>query len=72
MRKIEIKTSATVFNDVSELSSEDKMLMDKAIEARGKAYAPYSNFWVGAAIELQNGEVIWGSKQSDHKFKQTD
>lgn len=33
----------------------------KAIEARKNAYAPYSNFKVGAAIELKNGEYILGS-----------
>jgi cytidine deaminase len=37
MKKIEIATAATLFNDVSELSLEDKMLMDKAVEARKKA-----------------------------------
>jgi len=58
MKKIEISTSAIVFNDVSELSSEDKMLMDKAIEAREKAYAPYSKFKVGAALLLENNQLF--------------
>ena len=68
MRKIEIKTSATVFNDVSELSSEDKMLMDKAIEARGKAYAPYSKFSVGAALLLENNEIVLGNNQENAAY----
>ena len=68
MRKIEIATSATVFNDVSELSSEDKMLMDKAIEAREKAYAPYSKFNVGAALLLENNEIVLGNNQENAAY----
>ena len=37
-----------------------KMLIEKAKEARQKAYAPYSNFYVGASILLKNGEYILG------------
>lgn len=68
MRKIEIKTSAIVYSDVSELSSEDKMLMDKAIEARAKAYAPYSKFSVGAALLLENNEIVLGNNQENAAY----
>jgi len=68
MKKIKIATSATVFSDVSELSLEDKMLMDKAIEARGKAYAPYSKFSVGAALLLENNEVVLGNNQENAAY----
>lgn len=43
-------------------------LFRKAREAREKAYAPYSNFTVGAAILLDNGEVITGSNQENASF----
>jgi len=68
MKKIEIATSATVFSDVSELSSEDKMLMDKAVEARMKAYAPYSKFNVGAALLLENNEIVLGNNQENAAY----
>lgn len=68
MRKIEIATSAIVFNDVSELSVEDKMLMDRAIEARKKAYAPYSKFNVGAALLLENKEIVLGNNQENAAY----
>lgn len=68
MKKIEIKTSAILFNNISELSSDDKMLMDKAIEARGKAYAPYSKFSVGAALLLENNEIILGNNQENAAY----
>lgn len=68
MRKIEVKTSATVFNDISELSSEDKMMMEKAIEARHKAYAPYSKFSVGAALLLENNKIVLGNNQESAAY----
>lgn len=68
MKKIEISTSVTIYQDISELSSSDRMLMDKAIEARGKAYAPYSKFNVGAAILLENREIILGNNQENAAY----
>tara|TARA_R110002126_G_scaffold282967_1_gene431903 strand:- start:67608 stop:68090 length:483 start_codon:yes stop_codon:yes gene_type:complete len=68
MKKIKIATSATLFSGISELSSEDKMLMDKAIEARGKAYAPYSKFSVGAALLLENNEIVSGNNQENAAY----
>ena len=68
MRKIEIATSATLYKDVSELSSEDNMLMKKAVEARQTAYAPYSKFHVGAALLLENGEIILGNNQESAAY----
>jgi cytidine deaminase len=68
MKKIEISASATLFKDISELSSEDKMLMYKAVEAREKAYAPYSKFSVGAALLLGNGEIVLGNNQENAAY----
>ena len=39
---------------------ERKNLIDSAIAARGAAYAPYSNFLVGAAIRTVDGTVFTG------------
>ena len=68
MRKIEIATSATMYKDIFELSSGDAMLMKKAIEARQTAYAPYSKFHVGAALLLENGEIILGNNQESAAY----
>ena len=68
MRKIEISTSVTVFSNVSELPVEDRILMDKAIDARKNAYAPYSKFNVGAALLLDNGEIVLGSNQENAAY----
>jgi cytidine deaminase len=38
----------------------NKELIQKAIEMRKRAYAPYSNYRVGAAVETITGEIIGG------------
>ena len=38
-----------------------KELILSALEAREKAYCPYSNFKVGSAILFENGEIYTGS-----------
>ncbi len=35
-------------------------LIGRAVDARSKAYAPYSNFKVGAALVAENGEIFTG------------
>ena len=68
MKKIDITTSAVIFDNTSQLSSEDLFLMNKAIEARQKAYAPYSKFNVGAALLLENGETVLGNNQENAAY----
>lgn len=68
MKKIDVSTKATVFDTILELSEEDQILMNKAVEARKKAYAPYSKFNVGAAILLENGEIILGNNQENAAY----
>ena len=37
-----------------------KLLLEKAYEGRENAYAPYSNFKVGAAVLAENGKIYTG------------
>ncbi|WP_435264073.1 cytidine deaminase [Tenacibaculum sp. nBUS_03] len=68
MKKIDISTTATIFDSISQLSQEDAFLLKKATEARNKAYAPYSKFNVGAAILLDNNEIITGNNQESAAY----
>ena len=38
----------------------EKSLIEKAFQARRRAYVPYSHFQVGAAVETETGEVFLG------------
>lgn len=51
-----------------ELSSEDLILINKAKEATSTSYTPYSHFRVGAAVAMDNGEIICGSNQENAAF----
>lgn len=50
---------------MTELSADDKQLLDAAIEATDTAYAPYSHFHVGAALRLADGTIVRGSNQEN-------
>lgn len=62
-----VETKLTVFTN-DELSPEHKSLIEKAKEQVKKAYAPYSGFFVGAAIELENGAVFAASNQENAAY----
>ncbi|OEK07901.1 cytidine deaminase [Flavivirga aquatica] len=68
MKEIKIESTLYVFENLEELPSEVFSLMKKAIEIRDKAYAPYSNFNVGAAMLLDNGVVITGNNQENASY----
>lgn len=48
-----------------ELSASDRRLAEFAREAASRAYAPYSRFHVGAAILLDNDEIVTGANQEN-------
>lgn len=51
-----------------ELSPKDRELAELARAATFRSYAPYSRFKVGAAILLDNGEIIEGANQENVAF----
>ncbi len=64
MKRIDIAVPVTALRD-DELTETDRVLVMKAREATYRAYAPYSKFHVGAAILLDNGEIVTGSNQEN-------
>lgn len=50
------------------LPEAEKLLVERAIEAMQRAYAPYSNFSVGAALLLDNGLVVTGNNQENAAY----
>jgi cytidine deaminase len=51
-----------------QLSNEDQALLEAAKDATKTAYAPYSNFYVGAAARLSSGQIVIGSNQESASF----
>lgn len=58
----------SLFDSFSELSQADQHLVDLAYKVSKEAYAPYSKFHVGAAVLLDNGEIVLGSNQENIAF----
>ena len=68
MKEINTGTSALIFQDIDELSTVDKNLMEAAIQAAKNAYAPYSGFSVGAALLMEDNSIITGNNQENAAY----
>ncbi len=68
MNDIIISTRFSVFETVLELPNDIQNLMAQAIAVRKNAYAPYSKFKVGAALLLDNGQLVLGSNQENAAY----
>jgi cytidine deaminase len=58
----------TEYSNITELNEEERKLVDAAIEAQKSSYSPYSHFKVGAAVILENDEIIQGSNQENGAY----
>ena len=68
MKSLNITAHLEVYDSCDELPSDIQELMDKASDARDCAYAPYSKFKVGAAVLLDNNEIVTGSNQENASY----
>lgn len=68
MRIKELQILVYEYDAVVELPEADQSLLLEARKASDKAYAPYSNFNVGAAVLLENGKIVSGSNQENADF----
>lgn len=67
-RKLNIQSEFEVYASENDLSEEESSLLQKAKGVLKNAYAPYSNFFVGAAILLENGEIVVGNNQENAAY----
>lgn len=68
MKPLTITSRLEVYDSIDEVPEAVQSLMKKAVEVRDSAYAPYSEFKVGASILLENGEVVIGSNQENASY----
>ena len=57
-----------VYDSIDELNERDSWLLTEARTVTEQAYAPYSNFHVGAVAMLENGEVVAGTNQENASY----
>jgi cytidine deaminase len=68
MKKVEGHFTYSVYDSAEALPAELSALYRLAEEARSRAYAPYSQFHVGAAVLLDNGVTVIGSNQENAAY----
>lgn len=68
MKKSEIRIIVEDYLSAEELPVQDRQLLAKAITAASTSYSPYSSFRVGAAVRLDNGEIITASNQENAAY----
>src|SRR4029079_12026163 len=68
MKKEEIKFTILVYDSSDELNQDDAFLLSEARSVTQFAYAPYSNFQVGAVAKLVNGEFVSGTNQENASY----
>jgi cytidine deaminase len=68
IRTKNISFSYTEYEKTEELDSDDMELIIAAREAALNAYAPYSEFKVGAAVRLESGIIVRGANVENAAF----
>ena len=67
MQEVELK-SVIKACQLNELTAEEQHLVQLAIKATSRSYAPYSHFHVGAAVLLANSVELSGSNQENAAY----
>ena len=68
MKQRAITIRIAEYKQLDELSEEQANLVKRAIDSAKLAYAPYSDFRVGAALLLANGDIVTGNNQENAAY----
>lgn len=68
MKKVKIEAEFDLHDDYTSFSEAQKQLFQRAKDACLNAYAPYSNFQVGAVVLMRNGNIYEGNNQENAAF----
>jgi cytidine deaminase len=68
MQKLNLTISLEKYNTETELTPIEQQLLTEARKATYKSYAPYSKFHVGAAVLLDDDQIITANNQENAAF----
>ena len=68
MTSKEIRIAYSEYESVEQMEQQERELVEAAIDAIQGSYAPYSKFNVGAAVRLDNGEIIQSANQENAAY----
>jgi cytidine deaminase len=68
MKKYQQQFEYEVYDDLAALPAADAALLKQARSVTAQAYAPYSRFRVGAAMQMANGAIVTGTNQENASF----
>jgi cytidine deaminase len=68
IRQISAEMVYSEYDSDDELDDKQRQLLVEARKALSGSYAPYSNYHVGAALELENGQIVSGSNQENASY----
>lgn len=63
-----IQVDYQFYSSKAALSADDQLLLKAAFDAKEGSHSPYSKFRVGAAILLDNGQIVKGSNQENAAY----
>jgi cytidine deaminase len=66
--KLQHIVSVDVYATAKRLPPDEQTLLQQATQIMHAAYAPYSNFKVGAAVLLENGKIVTGNNQENAAY----
>jgi cytidine deaminase len=68
MQKLNLTISLEKYDNEHELTPIEQQLLNEARKATYKSYAPYSKFHVGAAVLLDDDQIITANNQENAAF----
>ncbi|WP_192823610.1 cytidine deaminase [Rufibacter sp. LB8] len=66
--KVQLNISYEVVSSIAALTDQEQQVMHLAQQATQNAYAPYSNYLVGAALMLSDGSLHQGTNQENAAY----
>jgi cytidine deaminase len=68
MKEVKVTSTFSVYENKSQMSSVEQTVLQKAIDMLENVYAPYSGFYIGAAVLTDSGNIYGGCNQENASY----